>query len=333
MDYNINEEVLTFYQVVMILVGIVGLIGNVLVCVTICYTRTLHNVTNFMILNLAIADVLVSTLYPVDSSITLHNMYVRKLILNNTQCTSELIFLHNSTWTYYFFINCFSAQSVLSLTLANFERFIGITRPLQYPNYFTRRKIILLLLAVWVIPPMVHLPRTVFMIIQYQSDNCSFKYSAGETIFGIVSMIVFLVPIGATIWMYIRILGNLRQGARNLEEQGIQGPAQQLHQAQTKVTSTLAIVTIAFFILVLPGAIWFFMDPLLRGSDIISVSDNFIIWDIMSSLSLVNSAINPVLYGFKYEQLRKAFKSMVCRCDRWRQPNQVGPEIQTVETQ
>ena len=91
MDYNINEEihvhVHTFYQVVMILVGIVGLIGNILVCVTICYTSTLHNVTNFMILNLAIADALVSTFYPVDSSITLHYMYVHKFILNNTQCT------------------------------------------------------------------------------------------------------------------------------------------------------------------------------------------------------------------------------------------------------
>ena len=58
-------------------------------------------------------------------------------------------------------------------------------------------------------------------------------------------MIVFLVPVGSTIWMYIRILANLKQGARNLEEQGIQGPAQPLHQAHKKVTSTLAIVTTA----------------------------------------------------------------------------------------
>ena len=113
-----------------------------------------------MILNLAIADALVSTCYPLVPFVTLH--YLPNFTLNNTQCTSELIFLlHNSTWTYYFFINCFSAHSVLSLTLANVERFIGINRPLQYPNYFTRRKIILLLLAVWVIPPMVYLPRTV----------------------------------------------------------------------------------------------------------------------------------------------------------------------------
>ena len=130
-----------------------------------------------MILNLAIADALVSTCLPLEPFLTF-DYYT--MSFNSTQCTSELIFHLNNTRTYVFFINCFSAHSVLSLTLANFERFIGITRPLQYPNYFTRRKIILLLLAVWVIPLMVYLPRTVFMIIQYQSDNCSF--SAGRTI-------------------------------------------------------------------------------------------------------------------------------------------------------
>ena len=315
----------TFFLVVIVIVGILGFIGNVIVGVTICYTKTLHNVTNFIILNLAIADALVSMCNALEPLIT---SYLKDYVfLNNTTCSPEFVFQHSSTWTYYFFNNFLCAHSGLSLTLANFERFIGITRPLQYPNYFTRRKITLLLLAVWVIPPMVYLPRTVFMIIQYQSDNCSFKYSAGETIFGIVSMIVFLVPVGATIWMYIRILANLKQGARNLEEQGIQGPAQQLHQAHKKVTSTLAIITTAFFILVVPGAIWFLMEPLLADFDIIRV----ILWRIFSFSSLVNSAINPVLYGFKYEQLRKAFKSMVCRCDRRRQENQVDPEMQIVE--
>ena len=53
-----------------------------------------------------------------------------------------------------------------------------------------------------------------------------------------------------------------------LEEQGIQGPAQQLHQAHKKVTSILATVT-AFFILVNSGAIWLFMDPLLSASPVL----------------------------------------------------------------
>ena len=329
-DDNIKINLL--FQCVFVIVGIVGFIGNVLVCVTICYTRTLHNVTNFMILNLAIADALVSTFLPLQPFIHVDPVTTS---FNSTQCTSEIIVQQNSIWTYFFFVSCFSAQSAMSLTLANVERFIGITQPLQYPNYFTRRKITRFLLAVWVIPPMVHLPRTVFIMIKNHSDNCLLKDSAGETVFAILSMLVFLVPVGATIWVYIRILANLKQGAMNLEEQGIQGPAQQLHQAHKKVTSTLVIVTTAFLILVLPGAMFFFLDPFLGLSDpnIISGSDLLNLWNLFSFLSLVNSVINPVLYGFKYEQLRKAFMSMVCRCDRWRQPNQVGPEIQTVEAQ
>ena len=318
-----NIKINLFFQCVFVIVGIAGFIGNVLVCVTICYTRTLHNVTNFMILNLAIADALVSTCLPLQPFIHLDDA---TSYFNSTHCTSEIIVQQNSIlWTYFFFVNCFSAQSAMSLTLANFERFIGINRPLQYPNYFTRINIILLLLAVWVIPPMVHLPGTVFMMIKNHSDNCSLKY--------ILSMLVFLVPVGATIWMYIRILANLKQGARNLEEQGIQGPAQQLLQAHKNVTSTLVIVTTAFLILVFPGAIWLFMYPLLDryDSNMTSGSNLFILSVIFCFLSLVNYVINPVLYGFKYEQLRKAFMSIVCRCDRWRQPNQVGPEIQTVE--
>ena len=81
-------------------------------------------------------------------------------------------------------------------------------------------------------------------------------------------MIVFLLLAGRTIWMYILILANLKQGTSYIEEQGIQGPAQQLHQAHKKVTSTLATVT-AFFILVNSGAIWLFMDPLLSASPVL----------------------------------------------------------------
>ena len=84
---------LMFYCV-FVIVGILGFIGNVLVCVTICYTRTLHNVTNFMILNLAIADALVSTCLPLEPFLTFGYF---TMSFNSTHCTSELIFQRIST--------------------------------------------------------------------------------------------------------------------------------------------------------------------------------------------------------------------------------------------
>ncbi|XP_071797268.1 5-hydroxytryptamine receptor 2B-like [Asterias amurensis] len=254
-----THEILTILKILMPLVGSIGFVGNVLVCVTIIYTKKLHNVTNLMILNLAVADALVSVVTP------LHPFLAVNFILNVssppntniTQCKANGYFHFISFFIYVLFHNCFSAQSVVSLTLSNFERFIGISRPLQYVSYFTRRKIMLLLLAVWIIPVMVHTPQTIIIVESYTKGNCTTKTAFQENgVLNIGAMLLLFLPLAATIWMYIRILINLKQGARNLEEQGIQGPAQELHQAHKKVTSTLAIITTAFFILVLPGATW-----------------------------------------------------------------------------
>ncbi|XP_071797149.1 somatostatin receptor type 4-like [Asterias amurensis] len=307
------------------IVGSIGFVGNVLVCVTIIYTKKLHNVTNLMILNLAVADTLVSVSCAPYASISLQFSHSKNISLhsNSSHCPEDRLFQFTSTWIYYFFINCFRAHSVLSLTLANYERFIGISRPLHYSSYFTRRKITLLLLAVWIIPVIVCLPRSVFKIDQFKRDECVNGELQKPTASSILAMLLLFLPLAATIWMYIRILINLKQGARNLEEQGIQGPAQELHQAHKKVTSTLAIITTAFFILVLPGAVWFSIS-LLLDADLFNI--DVAIWNVFTLLSMMNSAINPVLYGFKYVQLRKAFISMVCRsCNQQRQPNQIGP--------
>ena len=44
------------------LVIIASIIGNVLVCLAVCWEKRLHNMTNFFLMSLAIADLLVSVL-------------------------------------------------------------------------------------------------------------------------------------------------------------------------------------------------------------------------------------------------------------------------------
>ena len=307
--------IINLFKVLIVLmpcVGIIGFVGNVLVCVTIIYTKKLHNLTNLMILNLAVADALVSVSSTPCASVSLEYFLLGNGSSNSSisQCTADRLDQFTRSWIYFFFVNSFRAHSVLSLTLANYERFIGIVRPLLYTSYFTRRKILLLLLVVWIIPVLVYLPRSFLEIHFYKRDNCVNGEVRKHTASSIASMLLLLLPIAATIWMYIRILINLKQGARNLEEQGIQGPAQELHQAHKKVTSTLVIITTAFFILVLPGATWQTFSYLFYKSDSSSIS-NIIIWDVFTYLVLLNSAINSVLYGFKYDQLRKALIFMV----------------------
>ena len=303
------------------IVGVVGFIGNVLVCMTICCNRTLHNVTNLTLLNLAIADLLVSALVPLNLLYTVTN----DVETNDLQCGAHITFQYSTAWVFLFFANSSTSHSVLCLTLVCFEQFIGISRPLKYPTYFTRRKITAMLITVWSTPLIAYLPRTILMTKLCHKDICLCVmleplYSA------IGTLMLFLLPTAAIIWMYFRIILTLKRGAINLEVQGIQGPARELHHARRKVTGILIVLITAFLIFVIPGAIWFLVStlyyPVLSGD----VQTN--IWHSHALLSLLNSSINPVLYAFKYGVLRKAFKAMVCRCYGWRSSlNQIGPLI------
>ncbi len=315
-DLNLHQILL----IAMPVVGVVGLLGNFLVCLTICCNRTLHNVTNLTIFNLAIADLLVSVFVSLNSFYTVTHHAEHP---NGTQCSAGETFQHNSVWVFLFFLNSSTSHSVLCLTLVCFEQFIGINRPLKYPSYFTRRRITAMLLAVWGTPLIAYLPRTFLMTALCYSNNCLCKTK--ESLFSAIATLMLLfLPTAAIIWMYFRIIITLKRGARNLEEQGIQGPAQELHQARRKVTGILVVVVTAFFIFVIPGAVWFLVSTLTHSFLSREVEAN--IWHSHSLLASMNSSINPVLYAFKYEQLRKGFKAMVCRCYRWRPSfNQIGP--------
>ena len=235
--------------------GCVGVIGNLLVCLTIEKTKSMHNVTNCLLFNLASVDVCVSVMAFLEPFVGLY--FRSKIVLG--YCTTAFIHNFNS----HFMIKCFEKSlftcSILSLTLATFKRYIGIIHPFQHSSFLTRRKIIILLCSVWVISFLTEIPFTVAFIILYVSDNCTIptndKYP-GLLVQQVVKTIAtFVLPCIVLAFMYIKIMINLKSGAQHLEEQGVQGLPQELYRAHKKVTQALSFVVVAFFILILPGLI------------------------------------------------------------------------------
>ena len=156
-----------------------------------------------------------------------------------------------------FFEKAMFSNSVLSLTLTTFERYIGIIHPLHYARFLTKGRIVTTLCFIWLVPTLSELTESVGIIIHYAADNCTVptntRYPDIGIQVGIRMVVTFIIPCIALAFMYIRIMINLKRGARHLEEQGIQGPPQELHRAHKKITQALCIVVAAFFILILPG--------------------------------------------------------------------------------
>ncbi|XP_022082017.1 adenosine receptor A2a-like [Acanthaster planci] len=303
----------TLHKVVVNL-AVVGFCGNVLVFLTILKTKALHNVTNYMLLNLAIADAFVGIQSTLGATIMETH---RRGIGTSGYCTPVFIYNFKLFFMFVYLKKISFANSVFSLTLATFERYIGIIKPLHYSTFFTKRRLIIMLLFVWLVPFLTEAYTPIFYIPMYIQDNCTIPSMENYPMVmtsGILHFIFFfIIPCISLAFMYVRILINLKQGARHLENQGIQGPPQELLRAHKKVTKSLLLVVAAFFILMLPGQL---LENIILYS---SMFDEYYIFaellsQTISILELLNSTINPILYGFKYSQLRRACVSMLCPC-------------------
>ena len=250
------EQAIVVQTYVMMAQGSVGLVGNLLVCLTIAKTKSMHNVTNGLLFNLASVDAFVSLMAFLQPYLGRH---FGSKITAYGYCTPSFVYNFACHFIMAWFVRSVFTCSILSLTLATLERYIGIIHPFQHSSFLTRRKIIILLCSVWVISFLTEIPFTVAFIILYVSDNCTIptndKYP-GLLVQQVVKTIAtFVLPCIVLAFMYIKIMINLKSGAQHLEEQGVQGPPQELYRAHKKVTQALSFVVAAFFILILPGLI------------------------------------------------------------------------------
>ena len=116
--------------------GSLGLVGNALVCLTIIKTKSLHNITNYMLLNLALADALVSMYIFTEPNLS---QVFRWNIYPGAPCSDLLIYSFTCYVLMDYIQTCLISHSVLGLTLATFERYIGIIKPLHCSVFFTKR--------------------------------------------------------------------------------------------------------------------------------------------------------------------------------------------------
>ena len=289
-------------------IGAVGLVGNLLVILTIWRSPSLHGLTNYLLLNLAVADGLVcgtglfnSLVYP-----------------DQDPCEREVHQLHVLA-VYGYLSRGIAGQSVLSLLLVTFERFVGIVHPLHHRSYFSKRRVAALLLLVWLTPLALQCAIiNMYFAAWSVSTNCTAQNPSSPEMSALTGLslldpvLLFLLPAAAMLCMYAKILRSLREGARRLERLGAQGPPQELHRASKRVVRLLSVVTAAFLLLLSPQKLLTILYAL--AYDWLSIPHSVLQWALI--LNLLNSTVNPFLYALLYDNFRRAVKEVFCRCKR-----------------
>ena len=336
--HNLTNEMLSYYsdwmkyiefrdqlflalKILLILISILIIMGNTLVLLTTWRDRSLHQPNKYFVACLAVADLLVG--------IFIGPAMVYVLSLDKKSLRDIAIhFCRFMVWI----DNLAIAASVLTLVFISFDRYLKISKPLQYRSRMTTSKSFKIIFIIWLMSiasaTYSATPDSgahgILIIFHCRADNTSSK----EVAWGIsfcVRLFLLLVTIMLTMYARIFIVAHKRQKMfRNgeLGETSIGQNQRSVLRQDLKIVRMLLMVVGVFCFCWLPRAILYLLDlstkffqPLNRSLSYWYRMDIFI--SLTRVLALSNSLCNPIIYGCLDQTYRKAFKrlfkKMMCR--------------------
>lgn len=313
--------------------------GNILVILSVVCNRHLRTPTNYFIINLAIADLLLSTtVLPVSATLEILNYWVFGRIFCDIWAAVDVL--------------CCTA-SIMSLCVISIDRYIGVSHPLQYPGIVTEKRALLAMLGVWALSVVISIG-PLFGWKQPPSPDDSVCPITEEPFYALFSSLgSFYIPLVVILAMYCRVYIVAKRTTKNLEagvmrermnsseltlrihkgSQVQEEPSNsaagkgRAHQARSSLTvkllkfsrekkaaKTLGVVVGMFTLCWLP---FFLALPI--GSFNANLRAPELLFKVIFWLGYFNSCLNPIIYPCYNREFKLAFiRILKCQCHRKR---------------
>nr|XP_016935329.2 neuropeptide SIFamide receptor [Drosophila suzukii]XP_036672829.1 neuropeptide SIFamide receptor [Drosophila suzukii] len=323
------------YCVAYIVVFLVGLIGNSFVIAVVLRAPRMRTVTNYFIVNLAIADILV-IVFCLPATL-IGNIFV-PWMLGWLMCKFVPYIQGVSV-----------AASVYSLIAVSLDRFIAIWWPLKQ---MTKRRARIMIIGIWVIALVTTIPWLLFFDLvpaeEVFSDALLSAYSQpqflcqevwppgtdGNLYFLLANLVAcYLLPMSLITLCYVLIW--IKVSTRSIPGESKDAQMDRMQQkSKVKVIKMLVAVVILFVLSWLP--LYVIFARIKFGSDISQEEFEILkkVMPVAQWLGSSNSCINPILYSVN-KKYRRGFaaiiKSRSC-CGRLRYYDNVAIASSTTST-
>ncbi|XP_049725861.1 alpha-1D adrenergic receptor [Loxodonta africana] len=313
--------------------------GNLLVILSVACNRHLQTVTNYFIVNLAVADLLLSTtVLPFSATMEVLGFWAFGRAFCDVWAAVDVL--------------CCTA-SILSLCTISVDRYVGVRHSLKYPAIMTERKAAAILALLWVVALVVSVGPLLGWKEPVPTDErfCGITEEAGYAVFS--SVCSFYLPMAVIVVMYCRVYVVARSTTRSLEAgiklergkasdvvlrihcRGAGTGTDRAHGTRSakghnfrssfsvrllkfsrekKAAKTLAIVVGVFVLCWFP---FFFVLPL--GSLFPQLKPSEGVFKVIFWLGYFNSCVNPLIYPCSSREFKRAFLRLLrCQCRRRR---------------
>ncbi|XP_077999632.1 neuropeptide FF receptor 2-like [Glandiceps talaboti] len=294
----------TVYIVSYLLIFLLCLIGNTLVCLIVMRNPRMHTVTNFFIVNLAVADVLVSIFC---MPITLVTNIVKGWPFGLVMCKLTPVIQGISV-----------AASIFTLTVIAIDRHENITNPLRPRMEF--RTACRCVLVIWILSVAIMVPQGIVLQLgTWELQPGRWLYYCSErqwpTVWyrhaytGASFLLTYLAPLIAITIAYLRIA--MQVWTRHLpgvSEQTQASAHANVSKQKIKVIKMILVVVILFSVSWLPLHICVLLSEFgnLRDDQmqiIVLYVVPFAHW-----LAYFNSSVNPIVYSYYNKNFRRGFR-------------------------
>nr|XP_006822831.1 PREDICTED: histamine H2 receptor-like [Saccoglossus kowalevskii] len=301
-----SEHVLAVIGFLLIVIIIGTIFGNALVILSPLKNRRLQTVSNYYIISLAVADLLVGiAVLPFSAIYELRRVWDFGPFFCNIYVSCDVMFC---------------TASMLSLFAISIDRYMAITDPMTYHVKMTSGRALTFIGVVWLVSFLISF---VPLHLGWNTEDgnvqnyatptqCAFEHNPTYSL--VDGIVLFFIPLIVMCVTYLRVLMIARQQARKINAGAITQRRESVILKsksavdEHKATKILAVVMGCFVICWVPYFLAFTFCPL--GKCNVSY-DAFalLLW-----LGYVNSTINPILYALLNREFRKAFRRLTCCC-------------------
>lgn len=312
---------------VMIILGLIGWIGNGVVVYVFLITSSLRSPSNFLVVNLAFSDFIMMMFM---SPPMIINCYYETWILGPLMCD-----------IYAMVGSLCGCSSIWTMTAIAFDRYNVIVKgmaakPLTIKKVLLEILLIWLFALLWTIMPMIGWNRYVpeGNMTACGTDYLTKDWSSKSYIL-VYSIFVYYTPLLTIIYSYYFIVSavaahekSMRKQAKKMNVQSLRSGDNQNISAEAKLAK-VALMTISLWFLAWTPYLIINYTGIFGGS---SISPLCTIWG--SLFAKANVIYNPIVYGISHPKYRAALKEKLpfCVCGSTEDSSTTAKTAETAST-
>ncbi|KAM4052188.1 melanopsin-B-like [Anomaloglossus baeobatrachus] len=208
---DVPDQVLYTIGSCILVIGLVGVIGNLLVLYAFYCNRKLRTAPNYFIMNLAISDLLMSA---TQAPVCFMNSFNRQWILDGIACN-----------IYAFCGALFGITSMMTLLAIAVDRYLVITKPLQSIQWSSKKRTMQVIVLVWLYSLMWSMAPLLgwsSYVPEGLMISCTWDYVTSTTANKSYTMMlcccVFFIPLIVILNCYLLMFLAIRSTSRNVQK-------------------------------------------------------------------------------------------------------------------